>query len=157
MESGAKKALRLPDFVTFFQTLQESSSHASSLPPDAPWFVMRPNNRFLWCWDWLLRLLACYFCFEVPWNIAFRVSDRLGTEYEAVNTFLETLLLGDMLINLCRSFYNASGVLVYKAKAIRQAYIANTFFFDLVAAMPFDWLVVANGHATQRYVRYSMS
>jgi hypothetical protein len=148
--------LNLLDIVAFFRTLQVSSSHSGSLPRDAPWFMMHPNNRFLWCWDWLLRLLACYFCFEVPWNIAFRATSRFGLEYEIMNTFLESLLLLDMVINLCRAFYNANGVLVYKSRAARQAYVARTFFFDLVAAMPFDWLVVANGNVSDKYVRKSI-
>ena len=153
VDSGAKKALRAADLVTFFDTLQVGAALAPPLPADAPWFVLHPDNRALAAWDWLIRLLACYFCFEVPWSIAFRVSERLGREYEAANTFLETLLLCDMAINLCRAFYNTNGVLVYRAAAIRRAYVANTFFFDLVAAMPFDWLVVANGHVSEGYVR----
>lgn len=70
------------------------------------------------------------------------------------NNILEGLLLVDMCVSMCRGYYNETGFLVYDTKQIRLHYLSQSFFMDLVAAMPFQLLVVANGRVNQGYAAW---
>lgn len=83
---------------------------------------------------------------EVPVSIAFRTSERLGLQYEIAHQMLELLLIVDMLISMHKAFYNEQGVLVYSKKAIRVKYFSDTFIIDLLAAIPFKFLVQVRFH-----------
>jgi potassium channel len=77
-----------------------------------------------------------------------------GLTYEVCNQMLEILLIIDMIINVSRAFYNNQGVLVYDLRAIRVRYISDSFFLDLVAAIPFKVLVQLNGSVNEGYASW---
>eukprot|EP00892_Ulva_mutabilis_P004253 jgi/Ulvmu1/219/UM001_0223.1 len=143
----------LDDVVTFFQTIPMTTVQ-HKLPHDAHWGVCHPRSRLLLAWDVMIRIVALYFFWDVPFNIAFQASPRLGLLYEIANQLLEGLLIVDMVVNVFRAFYNEQGVLIYNLKSIRVHYISGSFFVDLVAAMPFQVLVQINGNVNFGYASW---
>jgi Ion transport protein len=79
---------------------------------------------------------------------------RAGIAYTVAINILEGLLLVDMCVNSCRAFYNEKGVLMSDLKQIRLHYMSHTFILDLVAAMPFQLLVIANGQVNEGYAAW---
>lgn len=147
------KYIKFADLVEFFGSLKNTAERVS-LPPGTPWFVIRPGNPALLVWNMFLQLISLYFFIEVPFNIAFRATVRLKTPYKVLNTVLEILLIIDLFFHANTAFVSAHGMLVCIPKAIRQAYVEDVFFLDLLAATPFDLLVQANGHVNQLYVSW---
>ena len=60
----------------------------------------------------LVQALAVYYFLEVPINIAFRSSERLGPVYLYVQAGLDGLLFVDMLVHCQRGFHNENSVLI---------------------------------------------
>lgn len=177
-QGGHKAGIVLADLERCFQTLPQAK-RGGSLPADASYFALQPSSRLLATWDWLIRALSLYFFWEVPLNIAFRTSVRLGAPrhayrawqppmwadwqggprragiaYVYTNNVLEGLLIIDMMLHCCRAFHNSKGSLIYDLKAIRTRYLSEAFFLDLVAALPLQTLVAFNGSVNAGYVAW---
>lgn len=66
------------DLQLFFSTLSFVRQKNVDLPSDAHWAILHPDTRAMKVWDSLINFVAVWFFFEVPWNIAFEVTARLG-------------------------------------------------------------------------------
>lgn len=152
-DAQGSKYVKFADLVEFFSSLKNTTERMV-LPPGTPWYVIKPGHPFLLMWNMLLQLISLYFFIEVPFNIAFRATVRLKTPFKILNTVLEILLIIDVFFRANTAFVSAHGMLVCVPKAIRQAYVEDVFFLDLLAATPFDLLVQANGHVNQQYVSW---
>ena len=80
---GSRLGVTREDVVACFQTVALMRQR-SKLPADATWFVLDPTSLTLFAWDWLMRILSLYMFCEVPFNIAFRASIRLGAHHTQV-------------------------------------------------------------------------
>lgn len=75
--AGLRCGVTREDVVACFLTVP-TTHRRSKLPADAAWIVLDPTSPALLVWDWLMRALSLYMFCEVPLNIAFRSSVRLG-------------------------------------------------------------------------------
>ena len=120
-----------------------SKSSRLGLPPDAPWYVLDPQSKYLKRWDTFIRLCCYYFFFDVPLRIAFQTLQELGLVYTVVTQVLDAMLLVDMIIKFFTAYVNKKSVVVIRVDKIASHYLSNGFVVDLIAAFPLDLLVYA--------------
>ncbi|KAB7495492.1 Potassium voltage-gated channel subfamily H member 2 [Armadillidium nasatum] len=71
--------------------------------------------------------------------------DRISDPHlEYTTKFFPFLLISDIFLNFRTTFVNKKGEVILCPKQIALNYLKGWFFLDLVAAMPFDMLLVAN-------------
>jgi hypothetical protein len=78
-QAGTREGVGLVDLIRCFDTIEVVDSHGNL--KGAAWFVMEPHSLLLQGWDWTILLLTFYFFWEVPVNLAFRTSSRLGAPF----------------------------------------------------------------------------
>lgn len=100
-------------------------------------FSITPATWGIRMWDRIvLHALALYYFIEVPVNIAFKASARVGPVYLLVQLGLDVMLLLDMLVNCQRGYFNENSVLVLEPRFIRLNYFARWFVLDFVTMLP---------------------
>jgi hypothetical protein len=143
------------DFEALLATIAISTSRPT-LPNDAEWYIIHPAAWPLRAWDWFVRGIAFFFFLEVPFDIGFSCSSRIGHEYELAIHVLESLLLVDIVLTCCRAFYSANGAIVYNAASIRSTYFANRFALDVLASFPLTvilWVYGVLDHPAAPWLR----
>lgn len=64
IEAGLVRGVSLDRFTIILETF-DTQKRTLDLPPDARKFIVHPDSILLWYWDWLMRLLAFLYFFEV--------------------------------------------------------------------------------------------
>ncbi|XP_033629263.1 potassium voltage-gated channel subfamily H member 8-like isoform X1 [Asterias rubens] len=105
-------------------------------------FIILHYSTFKSIWDWLVLVATLYIAIVVPYNVA------VGPEKHTVTTVLdimvEVLFLTDIGINFTTTFVSKTGVVVYERRAIAIHYAKTWFFIDILAAVPFDFIVTVS-------------
>jgi len=97
------------------------------------------DSRFRSHWDRLILVLIFVSCFLVPFQVAFVHQVRpLGSLLVYV---IDAFFLADILFNF-RTTYRHQGVEVSEPEKIRRHYRRGMFPVDLLAAVPFDLLLL---------------
>lgn len=88
-------------------------------------------------------LLATWNLFYVPYSVAFDAN--MGSEIltDIMNWFIDVFFLLDILINFRTTIVNEkTGEDISDAKKIAVKYLKGKFWIDLLASVPFDFVVV---------------
>uniref|UniRef100_A0A1I8IWN4 Ion_trans domain-containing protein n=1 Tax=Macrostomum lignano TaxID=282301 RepID=A0A1I8IWN4_9PLAT len=98
-------------------------------------------------WDWLILLCTFYIAIMVPYNAAnssgkLRKANGADDAGIAVDLLVEVVFIADICINFRTTFVSKSGQVVYCQRMIAINYIKTWFFLDLLAAVPFDIIIL---------------
>ncbi|KAK3083375.1 hypothetical protein FSP39_021037 [Pinctada imbricata] len=112
-------------------------------------------------WDWLILLCTFYTAIMVPYNAAFTVvkgpddqeagssnmtstTKQRSTMKDSIypDVVVEILFMIDIVLNFRTSFLSKSGQIVYASRLIVINYVKGWFLLDLLAAIPFDFLIL---------------
>ena len=110
------------------------------LEEEVPWYVILGDSRWKPYWDLLVSLLVLYTCFALPLRLGFKL--RMSGAAAAVDYFSDVLFLVDLGLNFITAYELPSGEEVTDVKLIKRRYFQSWFALDLVAAIPFEAVVL---------------
>jgi potassium voltage-gated channel Eag-related subfamily H protein 2 len=108
-------------------------------------------SPFKAAWDWLILLLVIYTAIFTPYVAAFLLRESQGQEQkrshfssplEFVDLLVDIMFIVDIIINFRTTFVNDNDEVVSHPGKIAVHYFKGWFVIDLIAAVPFDLLLV---------------
>uniref|UniRef100_UPI00358FCF04 potassium voltage-gated channel subfamily H member 6 n=1 Tax=Myxine glutinosa TaxID=7769 RepID=UPI00358FCF04 len=119
------------------------------------WTILH-YSPFKAVWDWLILLLVIYTAIFTPFSAAFLLNDpqtawhRKHCTYACdplsiVDLLVDIMFIIDILINFRTTYVNANDEVVSKPGKITVHYFKGWFLIDMVAAIPFDFLIFGSG------------
>ena len=107
-----------------------------------------PTDKFRLCWDLLLGLIILYNIITVPIRIAFDM--QLSLEDKSFRSVLITsievafdfMFMIDIVLNFLTAYYKVDGELVTDFQSIAIKYIRTWLLLDIVASIPFDFILI---------------
>ncbi|XP_038048828.1 potassium voltage-gated channel subfamily H member 8-like isoform X2 [Patiria miniata] len=105
-------------------------------------FIILHYSTFKSIWDWLVLIATLYIAIVVPYNVAVKPQKHVVTTI--LDIMVEILFLTDIVINFTTSFVSKTGVVMYERKEIALHYAKTWFFIDILAAVPFDFIVLVS-------------
>ncbi|KYN06092.1 Potassium voltage-gated channel subfamily H member 7 [Cyphomyrmex costatus] len=117
------------------------------------WTILH-YSPFKAVWDWIILLLVMYTAIFTPYVAAFVLSDpdyntRKNKKYSddpivIIDFIVDVTFIVDIIINFRTTFVNSNDEVVSHPGKIAVHYLKGWFFIDLVAAIPFDLLLVGS-------------
>ncbi|KAH0953108.1 hypothetical protein HN011_004221 [Eciton burchellii] len=117
------------------------------------WTILH-YSPFKAVWDWIILLLVMYTAIFTPYVAAFVLSD---TDYNSrknkkygddpiviIDLIVDVTFIVDIIINFRTTFVNSNDEVVSHPIKIAVHYLKGWFIIDLVAAIPFDLLLVGS-------------
>jgi hypothetical protein len=101
--------------------------------------VVRENSRARTAWDLLILVLIVVSCTLVPYQLAFR--HQVDLAGSLIVYLIDLFFLADILANF-RTSYRHQGSDITDREKIARRYLRTLFPFDLLAAFPFDALLL---------------
>ncbi|XP_037728461.1 potassium voltage-gated channel unc-103 isoform X1 [Drosophila subpulchrella] len=105
-------------------------------------------------WDWVILILVMYTAIFTPYVAAFLLGEqdyqRRNNKYinsdpiVIIDLIVDVTFIVDILINFRTTFVNAQDEVVSHPGRIAVHYLSGWFLIDLVAAVPFDLLLVGS-------------
>jgi len=114
------------------------------LMPDATAYIFNPVSMPIRAWFVIVRFVAIYHLMVVPARIVYRPFTHAG-QLELLCTDLpaDILTFFHIFVVANTSYQNKKSRWVLSRVKILKNYAAKTFFIDLLASFPFDWLSIA--------------
>ncbi|XP_055686289.1 potassium voltage-gated channel unc-103 isoform X11 [Lutzomyia longipalpis] len=163
---GAKEALLGTRFGSFHEKkLPEPVETVLSLGADVlPEYKLQSPRIHKWTilhyspfkavWDWIILILVVYTAIFTPYVAAFLLSEpdfnqRRNRKYAddpivIIDLIVDVTFVIDILINFRTTFVNGQDEVVSHPGRIAVHYLSGWFLIDLVAAIPFDLLLVGS-------------
>ncbi|XP_076680992.1 potassium voltage-gated channel seizure isoform X4 [Andrena cerasifolii] len=122
-------------------------------PRIGKWTILH-YSPFKAVWDWVILLLVMYTAIFTPYVAAFVLSDpdynsRKNKKYSddpivIIDFIVDVTFIVDIIINFRTTFVNSNDEVVSHPAKIAVHYLKGWFIIDLVAAIPFDLLLVGS-------------
>uniref|UniRef100_A0A7E4VA71 Cyclic nucleotide-binding domain-containing protein n=1 Tax=Panagrellus redivivus TaxID=6233 RepID=A0A7E4VA71_PANRE len=101
-------------------------------------------------WDWIVLLLVLYTAIFTPYSAAFLLGEKNEHQYtrriydplEIVDLMVDLMFIIDIIINFRTTYMNENDEVVSHPGKIAVHYFKGWFAIDLIAAVPFDLLLV---------------
>ncbi|CAJ0580745.1 unnamed protein product, partial [Mesorhabditis spiculigera] len=141
--------------------LQNNSYKVLSLGADVlPEYKLQPTrihhctivhySPFKAVWDWVILLLVIYTAIFTPYVAAFLLREmadtnrrsRLSEPLEIVDLIVDIMFIVDIIINFRTTYVNENDEVVSHPGKIAIHYFKGWFAIDMIAAVPFDLLLV---------------
>lgn len=103
--------------------------------------ICMPDGMFLSYWELWITIILLATSVITPLNLAFSHNDDSDL---IVNFTIDFFFLIDIMISFNSAFYNQNMELIQDRKVIAKKYIRGWFPIDLLAIIPFDFLVNAS-------------
>ena len=119
-------------------------------------FTILHYSPFKAVWDWLILLLVIYTAIVTPYSAAFLLNDPDSDHMNPYSTdpmriidqIVDVMFIIDILINFRTTYVNKNDEVVSHPGKIAVHYFKGWFLIDVVAAIPFDVLLVISGSET---------
>lgn len=108
------------------------------------WTILH-YSPFKAVWDWIVLLLVIYTAIFTPYVAAFLLNEeRLDNDGPIViiDLIVDVMFIIDILINFRTTYVNSNDEVVSHPGKIAVHYLRGWFVIDMVAAIPFDLLLV---------------
>ncbi|XP_037940856.1 potassium voltage-gated channel unc-103 isoform X2 [Teleopsis dalmanni] len=152
---GTKLELKLPDSVETVLSLGANTypEQKDHLRTDYHCTILH-YSPFKAVWDWIILILVMYTAIFTPYVAAFLLGE---TDYQSrtnkfinsdpiviIDLIVDVTFVVDILINFRTTFINGQDEVVSHPGRIAIHYLSGWFLIDLVAAIPFDLLLVGS-------------
>uniref|UniRef100_A0A8D8D656 Potassium voltage-gated channel subfamily H member 2 n=1 Tax=Culex pipiens TaxID=7175 RepID=A0A8D8D656_CULPI len=117
------------------------------------WTILH-YSPFKAVWDWIILILVMYTAIFTPYVAAFLLNEpdfnqRKNRKYAddpivIIDLIVDVTFVIDILINFRTTFVNGQDEVVSHPGRIAVHYLSGWFLIDLVAAIPFDLLLVGS-------------
>ena len=117
-------------------------------------FIIQHNSRFKVLWDWLILVMVIFTAIQIPFYAAFEqrdimldlVQERKHHWMLFLSLIVDFMFFLDIFINFRTTYVQStSDELVTDPSKLAIHYAKTWFIIDLLAAMPFDWIIIALG------------
>ncbi|KAK3744225.1 hypothetical protein QZH41_013576 [Actinostola sp. cb2023] len=127
--------------------------------------TIRHDSLFKAVWDWLILILVVYTAIEIPYTVAFTLSQELEqgiepsrlvipiTPLHICNLWVDMMFIVDIFINFRSTFIDLKNdEIVSQPKKIALHYLKSWFTVDFFAAIPFELMVTSSieGNGTDK-------
>ena len=104
--------------------------------------IIRANDKFKLRWDLMIMILSIWNCFTIPVDIAFKPPAFQSLANQIFNHFIDTIFTIDILLNFRTTIIlESTGVELTDPKKIAVHYLKGRFIVDLLATVPFDFIL----------------
>ena len=103
--------------------------------------VVHPESTLRVSFDMVMGAFVMVEAILIPFTMSFNT--EVPWRYDLVCTFVFFL---DVCLNFCTGFYY-HGNIVLRKRVIAYRYIKTTFWFDVIATVPWDYLLISTGGA----------
>uniref|UniRef100_A0A914DXK7 Cyclic nucleotide-binding domain-containing protein n=1 Tax=Acrobeloides nanus TaxID=290746 RepID=A0A914DXK7_9BILA len=101
-------------------------------------------------WDWIILLLVIYTAIFTPYAAAFLLREsnqeprtlKISEPLEIIDLIVDIMFIIDIIINFRTTYVNENDEVVSHPGKIANHYFKGWFIIDLIAAVPFDLLLV---------------
>uniref|UniRef100_A0A0R3R100 Ion_trans domain-containing protein n=1 Tax=Brugia timori TaxID=42155 RepID=A0A0R3R100_9BILA len=99
-------------------------------------------------WDWIILLLVIYTAIFTPYVAAFLLREdssrkaRFSEPLEIIDLIVDIMFIVDIIINFRTTYVNENDEVVSHPGKIAIHYFKGWFIIDMIAAVPFDLLLV---------------
>jgi len=104
-----------------------------------------PGTKVLASWDMFMALVLIWSCIVTPVQVA--LFDEIKAGWTTVNYLVDFLFLVDICVIFNTAFLDADMEVVTDRGLIAWNYLTSWLAVDLVAILPFELMVSANGEA----------
>ena len=120
--------------------------------PSVHRFTILHYSPFKAVWDWLILILVIYTAIFTPYSAAFLLNEPESHQMNPYSTdplriidlIVDVMFLIDILINFRTTYVNKNDEVVSEPGKIAVHYFKGWFLIDVVAAIPFDLLLVSS-------------
>uniref|UniRef100_T1IRM0 Cyclic nucleotide-binding domain-containing protein n=1 Tax=Strigamia maritima TaxID=126957 RepID=T1IRM0_STRMM len=122
------------------------------------WTILH-YSPFKAVWDWIILLLVIYTAIFTPYVAAFllnegdRTKDKRGGYGDdpivIIDLIVDVMFIVDILINFRTTYVNANDEVVSHPGKIAVHYVKGWFVIDVVAAIPFDLLLMGSANTDE--------
>ncbi|GAB6022769.1 hypothetical protein CHUAL_006863 [Chamberlinius hualienensis] len=116
------------------------------------WTILH-YSPFKAVWDWIILLLVIYTAIFTPYSAAFLLNEenhrKKGKKYfenpiDIIDLLVDVMFIIDILINFRTTYVNSNDEVISHPGKIAVHYLKGWFIIDVVAAIPFDLLLVGS-------------
>ena len=90
-------------------------------------------------WDMILTLVLIFTCMVTPYRVAF-IEEETQT-WNVINIIIDSMFFIDIILIFNSAYYENEFELVDDRKKIAKNYLKSWFMFDLLAVIPFEFIV----------------
>uniref|UniRef100_A0A0R3RIP7 Ion_trans domain-containing protein n=1 Tax=Elaeophora elaphi TaxID=1147741 RepID=A0A0R3RIP7_9BILA len=115
-------------------------------------------------WDWIILLLVIYTAIFTPYVAAFLLREdssrkaRFSEPLEIIDLIVDIMFIVDIIINFRTTYVNENDEVVSHPGKIAIHYFKGWFIIDMIAAVPFDLLLVnTNSDEVTSYFSFTYS
>lgn len=106
---------------------------------DRKWCIIySESNNYKMSWDLMMSLLLIISCYITPLILCFDFEER---GWVITNIIIDCLFLTDMIVIFNTAITTDDFVTIDDHKTIAINYLAGWFWIDLVAIIPFQWMM----------------
>ncbi|GMF33139.1 unnamed protein product [Phytophthora fragariaefolia] len=105
------------------------------------WSIVRHYSKLRISWDIVMGLMISITAITVPFRIAFDVQDKDVLVFYVTDRISDVLFVIDVILSFCTTYVDDTGVEIVDRREIRRHYLKTTFFVDIVATIPFDFII----------------
>ncbi|KAL7542680.1 hypothetical protein ACHAXR_012206, partial [Thalassiosira sp. AJA248-18] len=108
-----------------------------------PCYIFLPHSKFRLAWDLCMAWILSFMAFYIPFRVCFYWEEQ--TEASSVFIFestLDAIFAVDIILNFFTAYIDAeTSLLVTHPKLIALKYLKGFFFIDLIATIPFGYIL----------------
>jgi len=114
-------------------------------------FVINHEGRFKVMWDWIVLVLVIFTAIQIPYYAAFSTNTDIvfdiikNSEVRPMlilSLIVDCMFVLDILLNFRTTYIQSSSdVMERNPKKLAVNYLKTWFIIDLLAAIPFDWIM----------------
>eukprot|EP01050_Picozoa_sp_SAG11_P023724 SAG11_NODE_4851_length_1747_cov_0.873786_1_plen_505_part_01 len=109
--------------------------------------LLHPETKRRLIYDVIQLAVALYTTIVVPWRLAFNITTEIWSAEFNLDIVIDCMFVVDIVMNFFAYTRRAhTGLLITDSKILTQEYLRSWFVVDLVATLPFDYVLLALGH-----------
>lgn len=105
-------------------------------------YLFYPESKYKGWWEFLITINLLVTCFVTPVSIAFSETDE-GLSMMILNAIIDIFFVIDIIVTFNSAFYTEDMELINNRKEITKLYLQGWFTIDLLAVIPFDYILNA--------------
>ena len=115
------------------------------------WYIILHNQKGRLMWDALVAVILSVMAFYIPYRVCFFWEDDNDQEEGSILIFesvIDLIFLFDIILNFITTYRDrSSDTLVTNPKQIVLHYLRGYFFIDLIATIPFGYILTSTSFA----------
>lgn len=103
-------------------------------------YLFDPENIFHKLWNVFIMVILIISCFLTPYQLAF-YSEKIPEDSRILNLFIEVMFILDIFVIFNSAYQDEYLQVIMDRKVIAKHYLNGWFTIDLIAVVPFEWII----------------